>query len=120
MRPIQRLISAGFATAALATASVPAFAWTAWPDVDFEWYANVGKPVAANVVEIEPAPRAGSIWAPAHWERRGAHAQWVGAHWVRDDYMEQLAEYGRPAQYASVAPVEGAITPTYPIDTNRR
>jgi hypothetical protein len=37
MRPIQRLIHAGFATAAIASASVPALAWTVWPDVDFEW-----------------------------------------------------------------------------------
>ncbi len=44
MRLIQRFISAGFATAALASASVPALGWTVWPDVDFEWYANAGKP----------------------------------------------------------------------------
>ena len=46
MRPMQRVISAGFATAAIASASVPALAWTVWPDVDFEWYANVGRPLA--------------------------------------------------------------------------
>ena len=30
---------------ALAT---PAFAWSVWPDVDYEWYANVGRPSAAD------------------------------------------------------------------------
>ena len=48
----QKLISAGFAIVALASASVPALAWTVWPDVDFEWYANVGKTAAA----AQPAP----------------------------------------------------------------
>src|SRR3954465_7421670 len=43
MRPIQRVISVGFATAAIAAASMPALSWTVWPDVDFEWYANVGR-----------------------------------------------------------------------------
>jgi len=43
MRPIQRVISIGFATAAIAAASMPALSWTVWPDVDFEWYANVGR-----------------------------------------------------------------------------
>lgn len=47
MRPIQRIISVGFATAAIAAASMPAMSWTVWPDVDFEWYANVGRAAAA-------------------------------------------------------------------------
>ena len=37
MRPIQRIISIGFATAALASASLPALSWTVWPDVDQAW-----------------------------------------------------------------------------------
>lgn len=48
MRPIQRIISTGFATAAIAAASMPAMSWTVWPDVDFEWYANVGRPAATT------------------------------------------------------------------------
>ncbi len=47
MRPIQRIISVGFATAAIAAASMPAMSWTVWPDVDFEWYANVGRTASA-------------------------------------------------------------------------
>ena len=121
MRLIQRFISAGFATAALASASVPALGWSVWPDVDFEWYANVGKPVAAAAIDPEPAPRAGSIWQPAHWERRGERREWVAAHWVRDDYREQLAEYARPVEFASAPPVvgEAALVPAYPTDTRR-
>lgn len=34
MRPIQRIISIGFATAAIASASLPALSWNAWADAD--------------------------------------------------------------------------------------
>ena len=62
MRPIQRLIHAGFATAAIASASVPALAWTVWPDVDFEWYANVGRASAAtSAIEPSAASPAGEV-----------------------------------------------------------
>lgn len=36
MNTVQRLISAGFATAALAAATVPALAYSVWPDIDLE------------------------------------------------------------------------------------
>ena len=125
MRLIQSLISAGFATAALASASVPALGFTdLTPDVDFRWYANVGKPVAPLASDPEPAPRAGYIWAPAHWERHGARRDWVAAHWVVDDYQEQLAQYARPVDFASApAPVTSAqatLVPAYPTDSLRR
>ncbi len=68
MRPIQRFIQAGFATAALASASVPALAWTVWPDVDFEWYANVGRqPVATSTVEPSVAATAGQLRMSGAW-----------------------------------------------------
>ena len=102
MRPIQRLIHAGFATAAIASASVPALAWTVWPDVDFGWYANVGRAVAPAAEEM-PAPREGYIWSPGHWERRDHREAWVAGHWVRDDYQRQLAVYGAPGRFASGA-----------------
>jgi len=105
MKPIQRLISAGFATAALVSASVPALAWTVWPDVDFEWYAGVGQTVGAPAVELYPAPREGHIWAPGHWETRGVRQAWVAGHWVADDYDQQLAAYGSPPRYASTPPI---------------
>ena len=57
MTLIHRFIQAGFAVAALASASVPALAWTVWPDVDFEWYANVGKAPVNATVEVFPAAR---------------------------------------------------------------
>lgn len=53
MRPIQRIISVGFATAAIAAASMPAMSWTVWPDVDFEWYANVGRTAAAQPATVQ-------------------------------------------------------------------
>ena len=98
MRTIQKFISAGFATCALASASVPALAWTVWPDVDFEWYADVGKPLAQNV-EVYPAPRAGYIWSPGHYENRGTRQVWVAGHWIKDDYQQQLAMYGNRTTY---------------------
>ena len=57
MKTIQKIIYSGFAACALASASMPAFSWHVSPSVDFEWYANVGKPVV-GYVEVAPAPRA--------------------------------------------------------------
>lgn len=69
MRPIQRVISAGFATAAIASASVPALAWTVWPDVDFEWYASVGKPVDTRTIDVASAAVPSYSWGAANDER---------------------------------------------------
>ena len=91
MRPIQRIISVGFAAAALASASLPALSWTVWPDVDFEWYANVGKPVSGSRLEVYPAPREGYIWAPGRYETTGSRQAWVPGRWIRDDYAERVA-----------------------------
>src|SRR5213595_2026621 len=99
---IKTVISAGFATAAMASASVPALAWTVWPDVDFEWYANVGRPLAYPSVEVIPAPREGYIWTAGNWENRGSRQVWVAGHWVKDDYAQQLAVYNTP-QYTTYA-----------------
>ena len=69
MRPIQRVIHAGFATAAIVSASVPAFAWTVWPDVDFEWYANVGRaPAATSTVEQSATSSAGEARMSGAWQ----------------------------------------------------
>jgi hypothetical protein len=86
------MISAGFAVAALASASVPALAWTVWPDVDFEWYADVGR-AAPPPAEYFPPARPGYIWSPGHYERVGSSQQWVGGQWVRDDFYDQVAYY---------------------------
>jgi hypothetical protein len=54
--------------AALALAT-PALAFTVWPDVDFEWYANVGKYDArAPLVIAQTQARPGYIWTPERWE----------------------------------------------------
>jgi hypothetical protein len=134
MKLIQKIISAGFATCALASASLPALSWTVWPDVDFEWYANVGKPVAGATATIEtfPAPREGQIWSPSHYERSasGAHV-YVPGRWVADDYSQQVATYGTINAGSTVAtgPLtlrdrDGNAIPTspnaYPVDSARR
>ena len=121
---MQKLIWAGFATAAMASASLPALAWTVWPDVDFEWYANVGKPLSYPTVEVVPAPRKGYIWTAGHWENRGTRQVWVAGHWVRDDYAEQLAVYSNPnyTTYANgplvLYDTQGNRIPTNPDEYN--
>ena len=125
---IQRIISAGFATAALASASVPALAWTVWPDVDFEWYANVGKPVTQEL-EVFLAARPGYIWSPGHYERVGSHQTWVAGRWIRDDYDEQVALYSHQGIAVANGPMtltdsQGRAIPAnpdaYPVDSSRR
>ena len=126
----QKLISAGFAIVALASASIPALAWTVWPDIDFEWYADVGKPLAGPV-EVTLAPREGYIVAPGHWENRAGRQVWIAQHYVREDYAQQLAVYNNPNGTVTYAtgPVilrdrDGNIIPTqpeaYPVDSATR
>lgn len=117
---MQKLISAGFAFAALAGLSAPASAWTVWPDIDFEWYTHVGKPLAGTTV-VTLAPRAGYIVSPGHWETRGTRQVYVPAQYVRDDYAQQLTVYNNPngtTSYATGPLVlrdrDGNIIPTQP------
>ena len=124
---MQSLISAGFATIAIASASGPALALAPWPDIDFEWYANVGKPLATVPVVITLAPREGYIVSPGHYETRGTRQVWVPAHYVKDDYQQQLVAYndGRTTTYATgpftIRDRDGNIIPTepeaYPVDS---
>ena len=137
MRLMQKIISAGFAACALASASMPALSWTVWPDVDFEWYANVGKPVegaTVSPVEVFPAPREGYIWSPGHYERTAAGThRYVAGKWVADDYPTQVATYGSiyasSGQVVATGPLalrdsRGEVIPTspdaYPMDSTRR
>lgn len=132
MKTIQKLIHAGFASCALASASLPALSWTVWPNVDFEWYANVGKPLSSPApAEVFPAPRVGHIWAPGHYERTaGNREQYVPGRWIVDDYSEQVARYSLPAgARIATGPVplrdrDGNVIPTspeaYPIESTRR
>lgn len=127
----QKLISAGFAIVALASASIPALAWTVWPDIDFEWYADVGKPLVPQQVEVALPAREGYIVAPGHWENRAGRQVWIAQHYVRDDYPQQLAVYNNPNGTTTYAtgPVllrdrDGNVIPTqpdaYPVGSARR
>jgi hypothetical protein len=126
----QKLISTGFAAVALASASLPALSWTVWPDVDFEWYTQVGMPLNP-ATSITLAPRAGYIVSPGHWETRGTHQVYVPAQYVRDDYPQQLAVYNNPngtTTYATgpllLRDRDGNVIPTqpeaYPVDSAMR
>ena len=89
MRIMPKLISAGFATCALASATMPAFSWP--PNPEFEWYANVGRAAAPVMVEAEPAPREGYIWSPGRYVWTGSQQRWEPGRFIRDDYQEQIA-----------------------------
>jgi YXWGXW repeat-containing protein len=129
MNAIQKIIYFGFATTALASASLPAFSWTVWPDVDFEWYANVGKPMT-GALEAMPAPRPGYIWAPGRHEWTGTQHAWKPGVWIKDDYFDQVAVYHHgPYTFYATGPLElrdrdGNVIPItpegYPIDSARR
>jgi len=85
------------AAVAAVTFAAPVFAFTVWPDIDFEWYANVGRYDARPANPgTQPAARPGYIWAPEHWETAGEHQKTVAAHWVLDDYYTQLAIHNHP------------------------
>ena len=104
--------------------ATPALGWTVWPDVDFEWYANVGRPVASEA-QPYPAPRAGFIWSPARYEWNGTHEVLRPGVWIVDDYDQQWRAYasGNATLYANDVPVlrdrDGNVIPTdaasYPI-----
>jgi hypothetical protein len=125
---MSKLISVGFATAALASASIPAIAATFYPDFDFEWYASVGKTAPYTVVEVLPAPREGYIYTPGRWVTRGTHQVWVAGGYVRDDYNQQVAIYNAPATVATgpfiLRDSQGNVIPVnpeaYPVDSARR
>ena len=119
MKTIQRIIYTGFAAVAIASASMPVFpavtaapADATWRGVDFEWYANVGRPMAESLVVIQPAPRAGYIWSPGRWDWNGRRHVWVAGHWIADDYADQVAFYnlGRGSLLAEAPPPPRAIT----------
>ena len=115
------------------TLATPTLAWTVYPDIDFEWYANVGRQQAAPRIATEPAARKGYIWSHAHWEYRDNDSRqvYVPAHWIKDDYERQVALYtsGRaPTNYASGSVIlldrNGNIIPVssaaYPVDSSFR
>lgn len=131
MNTTQKVIYTGFAACALASASMPAFSWTVWPDVDFEWYAEVGKVAPAGYVyEVTPAPRPGYIWSPGHYEFNGNRQVWAPGVWVKDDYDHQWKAYAsRGHTTYATGPLElrdkdGNVIPinpeAYPIDSTRR
>ena len=43
---------------------------------------RVGPP--APRYEVVPSPRAGYVWAPGYWDRRGNRYGWVQGNWVRE------------------------------------
>ena len=118
MKIIQRVIYAGFAAVAITSASMPVWPAYAINDraylqgPDFEWYAQVGKPVYPDPGFVaQPPARAGWIWSPQHWEWNGREHVWVEGHWIRDDYAEQVAIYnlGVPPSVVAEAPPPAII-----------
>ena len=98
------------ALAALAFAA-PVHA-SASPEIDFEWYANVGRSVAPTYAF--PAPRAGYIWVPGHWETRGTRQAFVPGYWIVDDYAAQLAIHNPGPHVVIVKDPRGELIVTAP------
>jgi hypothetical protein len=48
----------------------------------FDVQLNIGPP--APVYEVQPAPRAGYVWAPGYWDYQGNHHMWRKGHWEHD------------------------------------
>jgi len=115
MRPIQRIISVGFATAAIAAASMPALSWTVWPDVDFEWYANVGR---AAVAPQATMPARDSDEALAREESRGFEARPA----LPQDSSDRTLPASQPeGRRAPTLPDSELVSPTLPYSgSNRR
>jgi hypothetical protein len=115
---IKTLVYAGFAAAAFAGVSAPALAWTVWPDIDFEWYADVGRTTTVVDVEVMPAARVGYIWAPGRWEAVGStRERFVGGHWIKDDYYQQVIAYNNldGATAFTTSPVSFTTYTTSPV-----
>ena len=51
---MQQIIWAGFATAAMVSASVPALGWSVWPDFDFDSVQPASAPARASVEVLGP------------------------------------------------------------------
>lgn len=116
MRPIQRIISVGFATAAIAAGSMPAMSWTVWPDVDFEWYANVGRPAAATTQATVPV-REGDEGL-ARDESRSFEARPI----IPQDSSDRTPPTSQPeGRRAPTLPDSELVSPTLPYSgSNRR
>jgi hypothetical protein len=132
MKIIQKVIYAGFAAVAIASAAMPVLSMaaplaprTTLYGPDFEWYAQVGRPTATiDVYEADLPQRPGAIWSPGHWEWDGYRHRWVIGHWIKDDYADQLAMYNLgPGSRLALTP-DGALVAyepaPIPIDTLRR
>jgi hypothetical protein len=117
MRTVSR-IALALAASALAA---PAHASINSTDVDFEWYANVGRPVPA--MQVAPAPRPGYIWSPGHWETHGTRQRLVAGHWIVDDYATKLATHSPGPHAVIVSDSRGDLIVTspaaYPANTLR-
>ena len=101
------------ALAGLAMAA-PAHAWNTSPDVDFEWYASVGRSAAPTYAF--PPPRAGYIWSPGHWETLGTRQRFVAGHWIVDDFAVQLATHNPGPHVLIVADPRGELIVTAPVE----
>jgi hypothetical protein len=118
MRPIQRVISIGFATAAIAASSMPALSWTVWPDVDFEWYANVGRAASAPVAQDTSTSRSDPSVIPGQESASGRDLFGAPATHSQDRAVPTSQPEGR---IAPSLPETELVSPTLPYSgSNRR
>jgi len=129
---IQKLISAGFAMAALASASVPALSLAISSDDPVRTPARIDE-TGVDVTNARP----GYIWVPGHFEARGADRIFVNGHFEPMGRPRDAAalERNRVATANGVETVyatgptvlydsQGNVIPTspylYPLDSARR
>ena len=113
MRPIQRIISIGFATAAIAAGSMPVMSGTVWPDVDFEWYANVGRTATAT----QPTMPVREDATVARDESRSFEAQPA----ISQDSSDRTLPASPEGRRAPSLPDSELVSPTLPYSgSNRR
>ena len=61
---------------------------------------TIDTPPPAPRIEVLPAPRAGCIWAPGHWEWNGRFHTWVAGAWI----VAHGTYHWSPARWEQVGP----------------
>jgi len=115
VRTIQRILIALAASAIAA----PAVASAAAPEVDFEWYASVGRQVGST--PYSPPARAGYIWSPGQWTtHHGTRQSFVAGHWIVDDFAAQVATYNPGPHVVVVVDPRGELIVQGPVPSTPR
>jgi len=101
---------------------MPALSGTVWPDVDFEWYANVGRTAApSQAATTATATRTDYGVIPGHEEPRGADLA-APAVTSSPEFPDRALATSQPGgRSARTVPDTELVSPTLPYSgSNRR